>query len=146
LLGACLLSFSAAAGVFGQQKNPSPGQSQPQPAQQPPSEDDQDLPEEDESIAPEKFVLDPLESERNVKVGNFYMHKGTPSGYRAALHRYERATKFNPSNAEAFYKIGEAEEKLKNKDAAKAAFEKVVQIAPDSKLAREAKKKLASKS
>lgn len=146
LLGACLLSFSAVPAVFGQQKNPSPGQSQPQPAQQAPSEDDQNPPEEDESVAPEKFVLDPLESERNVKVGNFYMHKGTPSGYRAALHRYERATKFNPSNVEAFYKIGEAEEKLKNKDAAKAAFEKVIQIAPDSKQAREAKKKLGSKS
>jgi len=146
LLGACLLSFSALPAAFGLQKNPPPGQSQPQPAQQAPSEDDQNPPEEDESVAPEKFVLDPLESERNVKVGNFYMHKGTPSGYRAALHRYERATKFNPGNVEAFYKIGEVEEKLKNKDAARAAFEKVIQIAPDSKQARDAKKKLGSKS
>ena len=70
------------------------------------------------------------------------MHKGTVSGYRAALGRYERATKFNPSSAEAFFKVGEAEEKLKNKDAAKVAFQKVIQLAPDSKLAREAKKKL----
>ncbi len=75
------------------------------------------------------------------------MHQGTPRGYRAALHRYERATKFNPSNAEAFFKIGEAEEKLKNKDAAKAAFEKVLQLTqPDSKLAKAAKKKLNDKS
>ena len=61
------------------------------------------------------------------------------------LHRYERATRFNPRNAEAFYKIGEAQEKLKNKDGAKAAFEKVVQVAPDSKFAKEAKKKLGNK-
>lgn len=144
-MGACLLSLSALRGAFGQQKNSSqqPQQKAPPP---PASEDDQNPPEEDESVAPEKFVLDPLESERNVKVGNFYMHKGTPSGYRAALHRFERATKFNPSNAEAFYKIGEAEEKLKNKDAARTAFEKVIQIAPDSKQAREAKKKLGNKS
>ena len=144
LLGACLLSFSALRGVFAQQNNSS--QPKPKAGQQPPAEDDQNPPEEDESVAPEKFVLDPLESERNVKVGNFYMHKGTPSGYRAALHRFERATKFNPGNVEAFFKIGEAEEKLKNKDAARTAFERVIQIAPDSKQAHEAKKKLGSKS
>jgi tetratricopeptide (TPR) repeat protein len=146
LLGACLLQVSVIPAAFGRQEKSPPQQTQTKPAQQPPSEDDQNPPEEDESIAPEKFVLNPLESERNVKVGNFYMHKGTASGYRAALHRYERATKFNPSNVEAFYKIGEAQEKLKNKDGAKAAFEKVIQMAPESKLAREAKKKLGNKS
>jgi tetratricopeptide (TPR) repeat protein len=145
LLGACLLQLSIVAPFFGRQSQSSSQQPQPKPAQ-PPSEDDQNPPEEDESVAPEKFVLDPLESERNVKVGNFYMHQGRPDGYRAALHRYERATKFNPGNVEAFYKIGEAQEKLKNKDGAKAAFEKVIQMAPDSKFAKEAKKKLGSKS
>ena len=100
-------------------------------------------PEEDDSVAPEKYSLDPLESERNIKVGNYYWHKGK---YRAALGRYERATKYNPSSAEAFFKVGEAEEKLKNKDAAKIAFERVIKIAPDSKLAQEAKKKLGNKS
>jgi TolA-binding protein len=70
------------------------------------------------------------------------MHKGTPSGYRAALGRYEDATKYNPSSAEAFFHVGEVEEKLKNRDAARVAFEKVLQLAPDSKLANEAKKKL----
>lgn len=145
-MGACLLQLSVISSAFGRQSQSSPPQSRPKAAQQPPSEDDQNPPEEDESVAPEKFVLDPLESDRNVKVGNFYMHQGKPAGYRAALHRYERATKFNPSNVEAFYKIGEAQEKLKNKDGAKAAFEKVIQIAPDSKFAHEAKKKLGNKS
>jgi tetratricopeptide (TPR) repeat protein len=146
LLSACLLQLSVIPSAFGRQASPTP-QQRAQPAQQPRSEDDQNEPEEeDDSVAPEKFVLNPLESDRNVKVGNFYMHQGTPSGYRAALHRYERATKFNPSNAEAFYKIGEVQEKLKNKDGAKAAFEKVIQIAPDSKFARDAKKKIGNKS
>jgi len=116
-----------------------PQTNQQKPAQPP---DESEPPEEDESVAPEKFVLNPLESERNVKVGNFYMRKGTNAGYRAALARFERATRFNPNNAEAFFKVGEAEEKLKNKDAAKAAFERVIQIAPDSKFAHEAKKKI----
>jgi tetratricopeptide (TPR) repeat protein len=125
-----------------QTNQPQQKQSQPQQSQ-PSEEDEQNPPEEDESVAPEKFVLDPLESERNVKVGNFYMHKGTTSGYRAALARYERAAKFNPQNAEAYFKMGEAEEKLKNKDKAKIAFQRVIQIEPDSKLGHEAKKKLS---
>lgn len=114
-------------------------QAQQKPASPP---DESNPPEEDETVAPEKFVLNPLESQRNIKVGDFYMHKGTSVGYRAALARYERAAKFNPSNAEAYFKIGEAEEKLRNKDAAKTAFERVIQLAPDSKLAHEAKKKI----
>ena len=105
--------------------------------QQPPNESDP--PEEDESVAPRKYVLNPLESDRNIKVGNFYWHKGD---YRAALGRYEDATRYNPSSAEAFFKVGEAEEKLKHADAAKLAFQKVIKLAPDSKLAQEAKKKL----
>lgn len=99
----------------------------------------QEPPEEDESLAPENYVLNPLESQRNVRVGNYYWHKGK---YRAAASRYERATRFNPSSQEAFMKLGEAQEKLKNADAAKTAFRKVVQLAPESKLGHEAKKKL----
>ena len=107
-----------------------------------PSEDEGDPPEEDESVAPEKFTLNPLESERNVKVGNYYWHKGK---YRAAAERYTRATRFNPTSAEAFFKLGEAEQKLNNQEAAGSAFQKVMQIAPGSKLASEAKRKLGSK-
>jgi tetratricopeptide (TPR) repeat protein len=103
------------------------------------SNDEENPPEEDESVAPEKFVLNPLESERNIRVGNYYWHKGK---YRAAAGRYSRATKYNPNSPEAFFKLGEAEAKLKNADAAREAFRKVVTLAPDSKLASEAKKKL----
>jgi tetratricopeptide (TPR) repeat protein len=141
-LAACLFAFSPLLGLPQQQQN------QPVPVPQNSSQttqtpDEENPPEEDESIAPEKFVLNPLESERNVRVGNYYWHRGK---YRAAASRYERATKYNPSSPEAFYKLGEAQEKLKNKDAARIAFQKVMQIAPDSKLANEAKKKINSKS
>ncbi len=115
-------------------------ESTPSPQQVP---DADSLPEEDEAEAPEKFVLNPLESERNIRIGNYYWHKGKT---RAALRRYEWATKYNPSSAEAFYKLAEAENKLNNKDAARLALKKVMDLSPDSKLGREAKKKLASKS
>jgi tetratricopeptide (TPR) repeat protein len=104
---------------------------------QPP--DEANPPEEDESRAPKTYVLNPLESERNIKIGNYYWDK---KNYRAALGRYQDATRFNPSSPEAFFKVGEAESKLKHKDAAKVAFQKVIQLAPDSKLAHEAKRKL----
>ena len=123
---------------------PSPSQTtQPTPGSAPPAQpvpDQSTLPEEDETVAPEKFVLNPLESDRNIRVGNFYFNK---RDYRGALGRYERASKFNPNSAEAFFKIGEAEEKLHDAEKAKLAFKKVVDLAPDSKLGREAKKKLA---
>jgi tetratricopeptide (TPR) repeat protein len=121
---------------------PQPSTNKAPGSQLPPAEEDLP-PEEDSSVAPRTYPFNPLESERNIKVGNFYMHQGTPSGYRAAAGRYSDATKYNPTSADAFFKLGEAEEKLKRKDAAKAAFERVVQIAPDSKLAKEAKKKLS---
>lgn len=112
----------------------------------PPSQNggDDDLPEEDESLKPKVYPFNPLEAERNIKVGSFYMHQGTPRGYRAAVGRFQDATKYNPSSAEAFFRLGEAEEKLKHSEKAKAAFDRVTKLAPDSKLAREAKKKLNS--
>jgi tetratricopeptide (TPR) repeat protein len=140
LLAACLFAFSPTIGL-SQQSQPAPVP--PNSSQTAQTPDEENPPEEDESVAPEKFVLNPLESERNIKVGNYYWHRGK---YRAAASRYERATRFNPNSPEAFYKLGEAEEKLKNKEAARLAFQKVMQIAPDSKLANEAKKKINSKS
>jgi tetratricopeptide (TPR) repeat protein len=118
----------------------SPSAKKPVPEQAP---DEENPPEEDESLAPKTYTLNPLESERNIKVGNFYWHRGK---FRAAADRYRDATRYNPSSAEAFFKLGEAEEKLKNKDSARVAFQRVMQISPDSKLAQEAKKKISAKS
>jgi tetratricopeptide (TPR) repeat protein len=103
--------------------------------------DETNLPEEDESLAPKKYVLNPLESKRNIEVGNQYWNKGA---YQGALSRYKDATRYNPSSAEAFLKLGLTEEKLHHDAAAKVAFQKVVKLSPDSKFAAEAKKKLGS--
>lgn len=99
-------------------------------------------PEEDQSYATEKFVFDPLEAKRNVQIGDFYWRKGD---YIGAKNRYLRAVKFDPNSANAYYKLGKAEDKLHNPSAAKAALKKAIQLAPDSKIAREAKKQLARK-
>ena len=113
----------------------------PPPQKQAEPPDETYPPEEDESVAPRKYVLNPLEAKRNIEVGNFYWKKGD---FLGALDRYRDATRYNPSSAEAFLKVGEAEEKLHHAEKAKAALEKAIKIAPDSKFAAEAKKKLGS--
>lgn len=143
---ACLLTLLTLQAIAGHRQTTSTSQT---PAPNAPSQpaattqsDEQNPPEEDDSVAPEKYVLNPLESERNVKVGNYYWHHGK---FRAAAERYERATKYNPSSPEAFFKLGEAEQKLNHADSARACFQKVVDLAPDSKLASAARKKVGSK-
>jgi TolA-binding protein len=123
---------------FGQAAQAQPDKNQQPSAKSLPPEDLP--PEEDEDVAPKVYPFNPIESDRCIRVGVFYMHQ---SKYKAAAGRFLDATKYNPNSAEAFFKLGEAEEKLKNTDAAKSAFTRVVQIAPDSKQGREAKKKLS---
>jgi tetratricopeptide (TPR) repeat protein len=111
-----------------------------QPKSQQPS--DQEPPEEDESLAPKTYSFNPLEAEKDLKVGLYYYKKGN---YKAATSRFREATLWNPTYAEAFLRLGESEEKLKDKKAADDAFTKYLTLAPDAKDAESIKKKLASK-
>jgi TolA-binding protein len=146
---ACVISIFFTTWAVAQKDPPAPAQARDKSAQAPPPANQDDsandgLREEDESLKPKIYPFNPLEAERNVKVGNFYMRQGDARGYRAAAGRFEDATKYNPGSGEAFFRLGEAEEKLKHSDKAKAAFARVLKVAPDSKLAKDAKKKLAS--
>ncbi len=97
-------------------------------------------PEEDESLIPKECVLNPLEAARDIRAGDFYFKK---SKYGSAAFRYKDATCWDPSSAEAFLKLGEAEEKLHNYDKAHEAYQKYLEIVPDAKNAGDIKKKLA---
>ncbi len=97
-------------------------------------------PEEDESLIPKECVLNPLEAEKNIKTGDFYFHKPK---YGAAANRYKEAICWDPSSKEAYLKLGEVEEKLHNRDQARDAYQKYLELAPDAKNAGEIKKKLA---
>jgi len=143
LLFSCwLIILQAVSPAFAAQTHPTQQQKPQTPQTQAQPPDETNPPEEDSSVAPRTYAFDPLEAQRCISIGNFYMHKGS-KGYRAALGRYEDATKYDPNSAEAFFKVGEVEEKLNNKDAARIAFERVIKLAPDSKFAKEARKKLA---
>jgi tetratricopeptide (TPR) repeat protein len=101
---------------------------------------EQEPPEEDESVAPKTYSFNPLEAEKDVKVGLYYFKKGN---FKASTSRFREATLWNPNYAEAFLHLGESEEKLKDKKAADEAYNKYLALATDGKEAEAVKKKLA---
>lgn len=97
-------------------------------------------PEEDASKAPKVYSFNPVQSQREVTAGDFYFTKGN---YTAAASRFTEATKWNDGNAEAWMRLGETEEKRRNPKAAREAYQKYLELAPDAKNAGEIRKRLA---
>jgi predicted TPR repeat methyltransferase len=56
--------------------------------------------------------------------------------------RFTEATKWNDGNSEAWLRLGETEEKLKDPKTAKEAYTKYLELASDAKNAGEIRKKL----
>jgi predicted Zn-dependent protease len=96
-------------------------------------------PEEDAALAATEYSFNPLQSVKDVSVGNQYLKKGK---LRAAEMRYTSATKWNDGNAEAWLKLGEVAERLKDTDKAKTAYGKYLELASDAKNAADIRKKL----
>ncbi len=96
-------------------------------------------PEEDEGLAPKEYTFNPLQAEKELRIGNFYFKKGN---YKAAARRFEEATRWNAGLAEAYLRWGEALEKRKDKKAAREAYAKFVELAGEDKRAGEIRKKL----
>jgi tetratricopeptide (TPR) repeat protein len=102
-------------------------------------------PEEDELLTAKRseYEFNPLQAQKEIKVGGFYMKKGS---YRAAAGRFLEATMWDPTSAEAFYKLGEAREKAGDRKGRAEAWAKFLELAPEDKRAAEVKKKLGGKS
>ncbi len=111
-------------------------QEQPKPAGQ----EEQVPPEEDASSLPKEYSFNPLQATKEIKVGNYYMKRGK---YQAAAQRFREATKWNAQLPEAFLRLGAAEDKLKNPKAAREAYAKYLELAPEDKEAKEVKKRVA---
>lgn len=131
-----LVALTLALGLWAQSDNKS------QKPKTDPKTQEQEPPEEDESLKPKEYSFNPLEAEHDVKVGLFYFKKGN---YAGALARFREATRWNPGYADAFLRLAETEEKLKDKAAARDAYAKYLELAPDAKDAEAIKKKLAGK-
>ncbi len=96
-------------------------------------------PEEDKSLSVRDYGFNPVQAQKEIRTGNYYYKKGS---YRAAAGRYEEATKWNNGDPEAWLRLGEASEKLKDKKAAAEAYNKYLELASDGKNADEVRKKL----
>lgn len=98
--------------------------------------------DEDENSKPSQvYVFNPLEAQSCVKIGNEYYSLGK---YRPAIRRFREATKWNPQYAEAYLRLGEASEKIKDPAGAKKAYAKYLELSPDAKNSASIKKKIAS--
>ena len=102
---------------------------------------DVQLPPDEDKATPveKKYPFNPVQSKREATVGEFYFKKGD---FRAAAGRFSEATKYNDGNADAWLRLGDAQEKMKDFKAAREAYEKYLQLAPDAKNAAEVRKKL----
>jgi tetratricopeptide (TPR) repeat protein len=96
-------------------------------------------PEEDKSLAHQEYAFNPVQAQKEIRTGNYYFKKGS---YRAAAGRFEEATKWNSGEPEAWLRLAEAQEKLRDKKAAKEAYQKYLELASDAKNADEIRKKL----
>jgi cytochrome c-type biogenesis protein CcmH/NrfG len=121
-------------------KPPPPAQSgKPQSGK---SQSEDELPPDEDAAsaaANEKVAFNPVQSKKFVSVGDFYFKK---NDFKAATQRYRDATRYNDANAEAWLKLGEAEEKRGSPKNARAAYEKYLQLAPKAKNASEIQKRL----
>ena len=137
-----LLSLLLLAAAARAQDEQGLKKSRPAETNKSPQVEEQEPPEEDENLKPKEYTFNPLEAERDLKVGNYYYKKGN---FKAAASRFRDATRWNPTYAEAFLRLGESEEKLKDKAAAQGAYAKYLELVPDAKDAEGIKKKLSGK-
>jgi tetratricopeptide (TPR) repeat protein len=105
----------------------------------PPAGDPSDPPEEDAGLRPKEYALNPVQAEKEFKIGLYYAKKGR---WRAAVNRFEEAIQWNPGYGDAHYKRAEMLEKLGDKVKAREAWAQFVEAAPDDKRVTEAQKRL----
>jgi tetratricopeptide (TPR) repeat protein len=98
-------------------------------------------PEEDERLVrPQEYTFNPLQAKKEMSTGDFYAKRGN---YKAAAARYREATLWDQGWPEAYFKLGEASEKIKDYGAAREAYARFIELTPDKKKAEDARKRIA---
>ena len=100
------------------------------------------LPRKTRTCQEKDYGFNPLQAAKEVQIGNFYFKKGS---YRAAAQRFREATRWNAQHAEAWLRLAEAPEKLKDPKAAREAYAKYLELEPEAKNAAQIRSKLAEK-
>jgi tetratricopeptide (TPR) repeat protein len=89
--------------------------------------------------APDQPMWDPLRAEKDIEVGEHYMHKGD---YDAAIDRFQDAIEAKPGFAIPFRYLGEAQEKKGLKKQAVKSYQRYLDLYPHAEDAAKIKKKL----
>jgi tetratricopeptide (TPR) repeat protein len=89
--------------------------------------------------APDQPTWDPLRAEKDIEVGEHYMHKGD---YDAAIDRFQDAIEAKPGYAIPFRYLGEAQEKKGLKKQAIKSYQRYLDLYPHAEDAAKIKKKL----
>jgi tetratricopeptide (TPR) repeat protein len=123
------------AGRSGAQEPPAnPADKLPPPADKP-------KPNRDNATqnAPDQPKWDPLRAERDMQVGQYYMHKGDVD---AAIDRFEDATTAKPGYALPFRLLGEAQEKKGLKRQAIKSYTRYLDLYPKAEDKDKVQKKI----
>jgi tetratricopeptide (TPR) repeat protein len=135
-----LLAFlMLAAAVCGGAQEPPPN-----PADKPPAPADKPRPPKPNSDnatqnAPDQPKWDPLRAERDMQVGQYYMHKGDVD---AAIDRFLDATTAKPGYALPFRLLGEAQEKKGLKRQAIKSYTRYLDLYPKAEDKDKVQKKI----
>ena len=89
--------------------------------------------------APDQPKWDPLRAERDMQVGQYYMHKGDVD---AAIDRFEDATTAKPGYALPFRLLGEAQEKKGLKRQAIKSYTRYLDLYPKAEDRDKVQKKI----
>jgi len=89
--------------------------------------------------APDQPTWDPLRAEKDMEVGQYYMHKGDVD---AAIDRFQDATLAKPGYAAPFRLLGEAQEKKGLKKPAIKSYQRYLDLYPKAEDAEKIRKKI----
>lgn len=97
--------------------------------------------DEDEDLLPQtSYAFNPIQAKKELKIGAFYQKKGNE---RAAAARYLEATRWNPSFADAFWRLAEMRDELSQPAEALDAYKRYVQLEPEDGKADKARERIA---
>lgn len=140
ILRMALISFFLLAAPFGNLAQDPP----PPPPDKPVAPTDKPKPPKTNADnatqnAPDQPKWDPLRAEKDMQVGEYYMHKGDLD---AAIDRFEDATLAKPGYAVPFRFLGEAQEKKGMKKQAIKSYQRYLDLYPKAEDKDKVQKKI----
>jgi tetratricopeptide (TPR) repeat protein len=140
LLAAAAASFCTPKGLVAQEPQQQP-ESSSKPADAPDSSKKKAKKNADNATqnAPDQPAWDPLRAEKDIEVGQYYMHKGDLD---AAIDRFQDATTAKPGYAVPFRYLAEAQEKKGLKKDAIKSYQRYLDLYPHAEDGDKIRKKI----